>query len=113
MLRDGESILPRFDVFGIPFRAFVNDMFEVILQPLRLYRTSRTRAVESVPLALPGREERKMGSTFMERGLMGDDIQSNLGLMFILRRFAAALPPGEVSVLLVDVGVFDRIVKVV
>lgn len=115
-LRDTEFLSPREQVFYDEDKlALVHNMWNALAAPLRLYDESKTRTHTRIPIGLDdgrGPVPVQRRSKFYERGLLGHNIQSNRGLLEILRHYAQWAEKGNVNVLLVDVGIFDRTVKV-
>ena len=79
------------------------------------YRMSTTRAFTRVPITMDdGLSDEKPDrlASFHPSRVMQPDIQSNRGLLEILRSLRLELNVEKVQILLVDVGVYDRAFKV-
>lgn len=57
----------------------------------------------------PGHDRR---TTFHPSTILNENIQSNSGLLSLLRRFEASVDETRFRMLLLDVGVYDRVIKV-
>jgi hypothetical protein len=79
------------------------------------FRTSETRTHTRIPLTRDDGAARRppaAETVYHPIGILGQNIQKNSHLLSILEQFQEHIGTEEITVLLLDVGVFDRAVKV-
>jgi len=109
-------IMPRETLFEAPDLNALMSLCETVLSSgFRRYDTTFAMLFPRIPVISlydhmhPGRAR---GTTFHPSTILNENIQSNKGLLSLLQRFEASMDGTRFRMLLVDVGVYDRVIKV-
>ncbi len=112
-LQPGETLMPEELFEDIDIDTVKNMLCQQALQ-LPGFDASVSRLLQCIPLVLDDGREVGGGRKvmFAPRCLVAEDVQSNRGLRTILEGVQKEMPIDKVNLLLVDVGIFDRAMKV-